>query len=594
MADYIINEITSVRTFVAARERVASSSATESLQKDLASALLQHIQAAPKFTMADAGRIASALSDNPYGEEHTRSIMDAVDRKLAVSTPIESDVDTKGQLMVNWQAYLTQGDWDFLRNSRRSWDSKMTKLVERSNALGLTAPSEQTIRWAIALLLLVSYDELPTYSEIFKKVNDLKQCFVSEKKRYPHEHLAVYPSSPAGLSGTMYDYAYADEPPVSVVLAGVKNIADNHVPLRSNSKLLSKKKAQPAVDRAEWVAAKQEADGNDTPTLKIDARDGRQGPSASLMLQPVKREETPMSSEGRPNVVLQPAKREEISISDEEEMLRTEFEDKLQELNRRRGSSSMRIQRDAVMAAPVKPEPAVKHEPSNDAASSLAPRRLSLQIGHNSITLGAPKHERADEPSDSGDHGDAHVDDGAAYDDGDIRGLDEYARAALQSLQSRNTKKKAEKKDETEVIKRPASDPVPPLSSLKLEKKAKTEPKHDLTGPLKRPAAAGVKTKMPKAEPVDASTGTILKLMPKRVSGTEKVSPIVYNGGIIYTSFAKRNFRALRTRGDNYSEHSAAWRSDQPTADAWRNVVTSINEARAAESAKRRKTSKGK
>ena len=49
MADYIINEITSVRTFVAARERVASPSATGSLQRDLALALLQHIQAAPKL-----------------------------------------------------------------------------------------------------------------------------------------------------------------------------------------------------------------------------------------------------------------------------------------------------------------------------------------------------------------------------------------------------------------------------------------------------------------------------------------------------------------------------------------------------------------
>ena len=72
------------------------------------------------------------------------------------------------------------------------------------------------------------------------------------------------------------------------------------------------------------------------------------------------------------------------------------------------------------------------------------------------------------------------------------------------------------------------------------------------------------------------------------------MAPVVYNGGIIYTSFAKRNFRALRTRGDNYSEHSARWRADQPTVVAWRNVVNSIDEARAAESAKRRKPSKGK
>ena len=137
----------------------------------------------------------------------------------------------------------------------------------------------------------------------------------------------------------------------------------------------------------------------------------------------------------------------------------------------------------------------------------------------------------------------------------------------------------------------------PAKRSPKLEKKVKVEPKREPKGVLKRPAA-GVKvepkTKVRKLEPVEASAGTIMKSMPKRVTPAKKVAPVVYNGGIIYTSFAKRNFRALRIRGDNYSEQSARWKADQPTAVAWKTVVKSIDAARAAESAKRRKPSKRK
>jgi hypothetical protein len=51
---------------------------------------------------------------------------------------------------------------------------------------------------------------------------------------------------------------------------------------------------------------------------------------------------------------------------------------------------------------------------------------------------------------------------------------------------------------------------------------------------------------------------------------------VVYGKGIIYTSRHKKSFRALRVRGDNYTESSRSWGGDKPTKAAWASCVKAI------------------
>ena len=138
-------------------------------------------------------------------------------------------------------------------------------------------------------------------------------------------------------------------------------------------------------------------------------------------------------------------------------------------------------------------------------------------------------------------------DDDKSHDDGDLRGLDAYAQAAISALKQRSSGKDARKK-----TKRGAT-PAAPMMAATLTSKP-------TTAAMKRPAA--------KMAPWDATRATIMKSMPELPTDGSKIAPVLYNGGVVYTSLFKRSFRALKVRGDNYSEASAA---------AWKTVIDAID-----------------
>ena len=73
-------------------------------------------------------------------------------------------------------------------------------------------------------------------------LQDLKSSMVSSKKPYPFQCLKVFPKTPSELPQAILDHAYdSDDVAVSVELDALKYIADNHIPLRSNSRLLTQK-----------------------------------------------------------------------------------------------------------------------------------------------------------------------------------------------------------------------------------------------------------------------------------------------------------------------------------------------------------------
>ena len=91
---------------------------------------------------------------------------------------------------------------------------------------------------------------------------------------------------------------------------------------------------------------------------------------------------------------------------------------------------------------------------------------------------------------------------------------------------------------------------------------------------MKRPAA--------KMAPLDATRATIMKSMPELPTDGSKIAPVLYNGGVVYTSLLKRSFRALKVRGDNYSEASASWGQKEPSKAAWKTVIDAIDNHRKA------------
>ena len=92
-----------------------------------------------------------------------------------------------------------------------------------------------------------------------------------------------------------------------------------------------------------------------------------------------------------------------------------------------------------------------------------------------------------------------------------------------------------------------------------------------------KPASAAMKRPAAKMAPLDATRATIMKSMPKLPTDGSKIAPVLHNGGVVYTSLLKRSLRALKARGDNYSEASASWGQTEPTKAAWKTVIDAID-----------------
>ena len=61
-------------------------------------------------------------------------------------------------------------------DKNKGLNAKMTIIVERGMRCGCTSPHEQTWKWALALLLLLYYRDVPGAKVIYDKVQDFKKA----------------------------------------------------------------------------------------------------------------------------------------------------------------------------------------------------------------------------------------------------------------------------------------------------------------------------------------------------------------------------------------------------------------------------------
>ena len=281
MTQAILKEVDSVKSFFSSR--ADSDSGTEALAKNFTNALIQQINSCLSLPTCDASMLVQALKDSPYGDANITRIIAAIDAKvMANSTAAKAATGPKDQVLKEWWNMCTQDDWDCFKDPKRSFHSKMTRLVERGNLLGCTNPDEQTLKWMLAMLLMSHYLDMPGPSDIYDKLQELKQVVVCERKPYPLEQLTNFPSRPEDLPKEVYAYAYTDSKPTAVVLPGIKSIAIKAIPLRSNSKLL-KQKSPPADKFGKLNHAAQ-------PVITIDGGEWLEGAGQFNLLQDIPEE----------------------------------------------------------------------------------------------------------------------------------------------------------------------------------------------------------------------------------------------------------------------------------------------------------------
>ena len=225
----VVKEIISVKGFF--DERGASNGANDvALQKSFADTVIAMLNSMPMLSASEASQVMAVLKDDPYGETQTKRIRDHIDTVVknalqarvnghnkAVKAGKSSNGAKTGsfkQFLKTWWNYLTPEDWEKLDSLKLCYSAKQTTLVERGMAIGCTDANEQTLKWALTVLLMSHYKELPTSRQIYDKLQELKQAWEAEQKPFMHERLHEFPEEPASLPGAIYKEAYAadDQP----------------------------------------------------------------------------------------------------------------------------------------------------------------------------------------------------------------------------------------------------------------------------------------------------------------------------------------------------------------------------------------------
>ena len=169
----------------------------------------------------EGATVNEALKASPYTADHKQEVEQAIDAKVGMSVKQAKAPQpgaAKQQLLKHIWNYPTQAEWDVLLDAKKNFSSKASCLVHRLCLIGCNHPDEQSLKWALALLLMCCYQELPA-----------PQTMVQTERATFAElpWIGTYPESPQDLPPPVWTHAYEEASPVSKDWPGIAAIAEN-------------------------------------------------------------------------------------------------------------------------------------------------------------------------------------------------------------------------------------------------------------------------------------------------------------------------------------------------------------------------------
>ena len=493
MAAQLIHEIESTTAYCTSRLSM-NDSVPAPLAKNFANSIIQQVNSCLTLSAQEATEVLEALKGSAYEEADKKRIVASLEAKIRTQHQVKTGGAVKEQVLTNPWAVCTESDWVVIRNPKASLHIKMTRLVERLNLIGCTAPSIQTLRWMLAMILITHYPEPLKPLEAYDKLQDLKAVVACEKKPFPFQHITTFPEHITDLPAEVIDYAYADGPPVVVELPGIKTIADKKkMPLRSNSGLLKGDKSRNRTKALTGIKEEQ-------PPPHVESLAG------SDMPRPDDPVECQLFTKYKSDLW-----RHRLTHT---EPIAATHDQAEAPIKKDDGSLGMKMEADcSVTLCPRLGNDAIKKEQSGDGDAG-----------------NVPKNEQSDD-------GDA----GKIEQSGDGGTLDPWAQAALKAIGQRNAVKAAAAKDK-QAAKAAAA------KAAKAAAKADAAKAKEAGKALKVAAKAKQEVKV-KEQVHEVDKAGILKAMPKASEGDP--AAVHYNGGVIYTCVHQHKFRCLKVRRDN-------------------------------------------
>ena len=170
------------------------------------------------LSLAEYNEISAAIDDCPWDDDTKNNLLDTLEeggKAKAKAKSLGEHVRRCMQTCLTFQYYLTLAEITSLSGLALA-TAKIAQIAQRAFSIGLTCPSEKTVKHLV--VLLVHYHHCKTapdkdtlqeyYDEMKRAIKDL-----DSNNTYPHEHRKLFPTTPKELPEEMYAFAYPMEEP---------------------------------------------------------------------------------------------------------------------------------------------------------------------------------------------------------------------------------------------------------------------------------------------------------------------------------------------------------------------------------------------
>jgi hypothetical protein len=581
MAGHLVKEISDSVDFLQKRKNFDDYNDTAvALRKNLAEQMAFAVGNLETLPSKDAGMLLDVLGDSAYGE-FTQRVKAAIDSRLSstASTSVKKAGKASPQTLLTPNKFMSPADVALAKNPKINMHVKLSVWATRLNRLGVTHPHEKTQRWWLACLILLSHDEIPRPSEIYKIVQDFKDVVEAERKVYPYGHLVHYPQSPSELSEQMLKYAYdADDQPITITVLGLESMAKDKMIMRKNHGSL-RGNVVPSSAGATGTGVEHVITRADVQSIMKEER------AVQSRLQRVKGELDTRACE--PTQIGSGVSIMEHSAQEPLQQVKSEFAT--------RACDNVQL----TSGVSIKAEGNMGEQP-NHAGQGQA--RDTRGFGHGVSWGTAPARARfafSDDMADASRQPQSAIEpkvEVVGGDDGEgaeseasnesKSGLDKFAKAAIKALSKRDGTRRMEKakrkKQEAEalvLLKRPSATAIcKQPTGIAAVAKAKA-----MKADVMKTAMKATATKATAVKAMKKPASVIFKVpsktapMPTPHAGTE-APPSEYRGGRIYWKINRMAFRVIRRMPEYATERQVKWSGTKPTKANWAAALASIDQ----------------
>ena len=183
---------------------------------------------------AEAYSLNVAIASGVFSQDQKTRLATSISERVSLAPDGASNGRT--QTLTNVLAYFSAQDWAVFEDNTLHLSCKIGRITERCRLLGLTNPSESTIKH-LSAIIASTHCPAAEPAAMHAIVVDIKKG-LHNVTSVTTSRLTKYPPVPADLPDHLYEAAYRGDPPIVKILDSFGAVAAK-TPMRSSNRALS-------------------------------------------------------------------------------------------------------------------------------------------------------------------------------------------------------------------------------------------------------------------------------------------------------------------------------------------------------------------